>query len=169
MKKKQSRKESSARKGVASGTRGSARTGRKHAEGASSGKRDNRARLLAKDAVKAGKEARAKSMSEAPKGSEKSDKELARANGAAKQPSKVKFETVLAREEAVSYFEALIEGLRKGTIQLKQGNDAITLKPGPKVAIEVKAGRKAEKERISFEIEWRTEEAANADLKISAS
>ena len=103
------------------------------------------------------------------KSNHKSEKS-ARTNGIPKdEPSKVKFESVLAREEAVSYFEALIEGLRKGTIQLRQGGDSITLKPGPQVGIEVKAARKGEKEKISFEIVWRTEAAANADLKISAS
>src|SRR5262245_329275 len=120
---------------------------------------------------KAGRRTEAKrAMTDASKGNHKSEKNSARSNGAAKeQPSKVKFESVLAREEAVSYFEALIEGLRKGTIQLRQGADTITLKPGPQVAIEVKAGRKNEKEKISFEIAWRTEAAATADLKISAS
>jgi amphi-Trp domain-containing protein len=108
-------------------------------------------------------------MTEPAKGNQKAEKGAPRDNGAAKQPSKVKFESVLAREEAVSYFEALIEGLRKGTIQLRQGSDTITLKPGAKVAIEVKAARKDEKEKIAFEIEWRTESAASADLKISAS
>jgi amphi-Trp domain-containing protein len=108
-------------------------------------------------------------MSDATKSNHKSEKSSAAENGALRQPSKVKFESVLAREEAVSYFEALIEGLRKGTIQLKQGADNITLKPGPQVAIEVKAGRKGEKEKISFEIVWRTAAAESSDLKISAS
>jgi len=90
-------------------------------------------------------------------------------DGDGKAPSKVKFESVLAKEEAVSYFEALIEGLKKGTIQLKQGSHTIVLKPNGQVSIEVKASRKGDKEKLAFEITWRGEAAAESDLKITAS
>jgi amphi-Trp domain-containing protein len=87
-----------------------------------------------------------------------------------RKTSKVKYEGVLAREEAVSYFEALIEGLKKGTLQLKQGGESIVLRPTAQVAVEVKAARKGDKEKLAFEITWRSAGAeAESDLKISAS
>jgi amphi-Trp domain-containing protein len=114
-------------------------------------------------------EANEKRMVDSSKRNNKSEKNHTRTNGAPEEPSKVKFESQLAREEAVSYFEALVEGMKKGTIQLKQGSDSITLRPAGQVAVEVKASRKGDKEKITFEIAWRSGEAADRNLKISAS
>ena len=81
--------------------------------------------------------------------------------------SRVKFESTLPRLEAVAYFDAIVAGLRKGAVKFKQGDDAISLAPADHVDIEVKAQRKKNKEQVSFEITWRTDD--DADLTISAS
>ena len=84
-----------------------------------------------------------------------------------KKSSKVHFESVLPREEAVSYFEAIAAGMKKGKIQLKQGDESISLELPPQVGLEVKAVRKGEKEKITFELVWR--KTPTTELKIGSS
>jgi amphi-Trp domain-containing protein len=79
--------------------------------------------------------------------------------------SSVEFESAIQRDEAVSYFETLVAGLKKGSIHLRQNDEELTLTPPSQLEVRVKASRKREKEKISFEIHWRT--AAN-ELSISA-
>ena len=79
---------------------------------------------------------------------------------------KIKFENKLPRQEAVAYFEAIVESLKTGALSLTQGDDIVELAPGAMVSIEVKASKKGSKEKIAFELEWDTEEES---LQISAS
>lgn len=78
----------------------------------------------------------------------------------------VKFHSMMPLEEAVSYFEAIISGLKKGAVCFKQGDQNLQLEPPSYLAVEVRAGRKKGKEKISFEIEWQC--AGDAQLTISA-
>ena len=78
----------------------------------------------------------------------------------------VKFESTMPLEEAISYFEAIISGMKKGTISLKQDGNTIKLSPPPHLSVEVKAASKGERERISFELQWQT--AGTSDLTISS-
>lgn len=78
---------------------------------------------------------------------------------------KVKFKSAMLREEAISYFEAIIAGLKRGSIQIRQGDDVIALKPSPQLDVEVKAASKNQDESIEFEIRWRT--ASDSELTIS--
>jgi amphi-Trp domain-containing protein len=78
----------------------------------------------------------------------------------------VAFESSIAREEAVSYFETLVAGLKKGTLHLKQDLNEISLQPPAQLEVKVKATRKREKEKISFEISWRN--PTTSELKISS-
>jgi amphi-Trp domain-containing protein len=77
----------------------------------------------------------------------------ARSNDKAK--AKIKFASVMQRSEAVAYFSALVDGLRHGRLQFRHGVESVALEPSEQVAIEVKAARKGEKERVSFELEWK--------------
>jgi amphi-Trp domain-containing protein len=72
------------------------------------------------------------------------------------EPSRAKlaFSTPLSREEAVAYFEAIVGGLRKGSVEFRQGDEALALSPPEHLNVEVKASRKGEKSKISFEISW---------------
>jgi amphi-Trp domain-containing protein len=72
-----------------------------------------------------------------------------------KDKAKIKFASVMQRGEAVAYFSALVDGLRHGRLQFRHGVDSVALEPSEQVAIEVKAARKGEKERLSFELEWK--------------
>lgn len=84
----------------------------------------------------------------------------------APQKTEVRYEGTMPLEEAVSYFEALLAGMRKGTISLKQGEKQLALAPPAFLDVEVKAVRKKEKEKISFELTWRTK--SSSELTISA-
>ena len=79
---------------------------------------------------------------------------------------KIKFENKLPRQEAVAYFEAIVESLKVGTISFTQGDDTVELAPGEMVSFEVKASKKGSKEKVVFELEWDTEEKR---LEISTS
>lgn len=67
------------------------------------------------------------------------------------------FEGTLPRSEAVSYFEAIVGGLRSGRLEFRQGDDTLILHPPDQLEIEVKASQKGEKGKIVFEIEWSDE------------
>lgn len=69
--------------------------------------------------------------------------------------TKVSFDASMGREEAVSYFEAIVAGLKSGTIQFRQGEESLTLDVGDQVGVAVKAQRKGEKGKVSFELSWR--------------
>jgi len=72
-----------------------------------------------------------------------------------KDKDKIKFTSVMQRAEAVAYFAALVDGLRHGRLQFRHGMESVALEPSEQVAVEVKASRKGEKERVSFELEWK--------------
>jgi amphi-Trp domain-containing protein len=78
------------------------------------------------------------------------------------KPKKVKieFEATMPRNEAISYFEAIIGGLRSGRLEFKQGDQMLVLNPPDRLEIEVKAQAKGDKGRVVFEIEWSDEHRA---------
>jgi amphi-Trp domain-containing protein len=53
-----------------------------------------------------------------------------------------------------AYFSALVDGLRHGQLQFRQGDKNLSLEPSEQVAVEVKASRKGDRERVAFELEW---------------
>lgn len=72
-----------------------------------------------------------------------------------KEKGKIKFAAVMQRGEAVAYFAALVDGLRHGRLQFRHADETVALEPSEQVSIEVKASKKGEKERFSFELEWK--------------
>jgi amphi-Trp domain-containing protein len=56
--------------------------------------------------------------------------------------------------------------MKKGAINLKQGETLLALSPQPFLDVEVKAVRKKGKEKVSFEIAWRT--TSDTELSISS-
>ena len=75
------------------------------------------------------------------------------------KPKKVKieFEATMPRGEAVSYFEAIVGGLRSGRLEFRQEGNNLVLSPPDQLSIEVKAQRKGNKGKVVFEIEWSDE------------
>jgi amphi-Trp domain-containing protein len=77
----------------------------------------------------------------------------------------VKFESSMAVEETVAYLEAIVAGIKKGAVSLKQADQSVTLKPVGDVDVEVKAVHKKKKEEITIELSWRV--PVENDLMIS--
>jgi amphi-Trp domain-containing protein len=77
---------------------------------------------------------------------------------------KIKFEAVMQRSEAVAYFSALVDGLRHGHLQFRRGKEDLSLAPSEQVAVEVKASKKGDKERVAFELEWKHSNADAGEL-----
>ncbi len=104
---------------------------------------------MSKDSKKSKKEpaqeVEASAGSETPETSSDDD-ETARA--------KLAFSTSLPREEAVAYFEAIVAGLRNGAVEFRQSDESLALNPPEHLNLEVKAARKGDKSKISFEISW---------------
>lgn len=70
---------------------------------------------------------------------------------------KVKFKGTMQHDEALHYLEAILNGLRKGKLQFKQGDERVALEPGvASVRVEVRAERKSAKEKLSLELSWHT-------------
>jgi amphi-Trp domain-containing protein len=72
-----------------------------------------------------------------------------------KAKGKIKFESVMQRSEAATYFGALVDGLRHGQLQFRHGEENLSLAPAQQVVVEVKASKKGDKEKVAFELEWR--------------
>ncbi len=81
-----------------------------------------------------------------------------------KHKGKIKFESVMQRGEAVAYFGALVDGLRHGRLQFRRGDENLSLNPADEVSVEVKAQKKGDKERVSFELEWKLEPRERLDV-----
>jgi amphi-Trp domain-containing protein len=81
-----------------------------------------------------------------------------------KARGKIKFSAILQRAEAVAYFAALVDGLRHGRLQFRHGDEMVALEPSEQVSVEVKASKKAEKERFSFELEWKRPERDRLEI-----
>jgi amphi-Trp domain-containing protein len=78
--------------------------------------------------------------------------------GAAQPPNgkmQVKFESTMSLPETISYFDAIIAGLKKKSLHLRQGDQVLALTPSPHVDIAIKAVRDKKNEAIRVEIAWR--------------
>jgi amphi-Trp domain-containing protein len=78
--------------------------------------------------------------------------------GAEEATGKLSFDGKMDRDEVAAYLEALAEGLRKGSIHFRQRNESLALSPAERTVVEVTAQRKAAREKLSLEVEWRTDE-----------
>ncbi|MCA9503547.1 MAG: amphi-Trp domain-containing protein [Spirochaetaceae bacterium] len=113
----------------------------------------------ARRAAKEEKKRAKKAAKEAAKAAEQITRKAEKAHGAsAAQEGKLSFGSSMDRDEVAAYFEAIVAGLRQGSIHFRQKDEALTLSPPERVELEVKASSKRGKERLSFEIAWRTDE-----------
>ncbi len=71
-----------------------------------------------------------------------------------KDESKIKFKNEMECEEAIVYFASIVDGLKRGSLLLQQGDERVELKPAGKLKVKVKAARKDDKESFSFELSW---------------
>lgn len=73
-----------------------------------------------------------------------------------KDESKIKFKNEMESDEAVVYFAAIVDGLKRGSLVLQQGDERLELKPHGKLKVKVKAARKEDKENFSLELSWQS-------------
>ena len=121
----------------------------------------------AKEAMKAAEKAARKAQKAHEKTVAREARKAAEAEDTAHTASgKLRFESPVGRDEVAAYFEAIVEGLRKGSLLFRQGEQSLILSPPDRVEIGVKVERKGGREKLQFEIEWRTDEPE--DLSILA-
>lgn len=83
---------------------------------------------------------------------------------AAPSSAKLRFKSTMAREEAAAYFEALVKGLKKGSIHFKQGDESVDLDLASFIKVDVKASRKGSRETVAFELSWRTDDGSELTI-----
>ena len=137
-------------------------------------KEEKQAEKIFKAEKKASEKARKKALSKARDKEKKARKAAKKAKQMAKkntkkrekEQTKIKYKRRMEREEAVSYFTSLISGLKKGSVQFKQGKDTVVLTPSDLVDVDIKALTKGKREKVTFEISWLTTQAQ--DISISS-
>ena len=78
--------------------------------------------------------------------------------------AKVSFEDDMSTDEALNYLVSLIRGIKGGKVVLRQGEESLTLEPTGTTAVKVKASTKDRKQKLSFELAWKT--PADEELEI---
>jgi amphi-Trp domain-containing protein len=73
------------------------------------------------------------------------------------EKNEVKFTNSMAVEETVAYLEAIVAGIKKKAVNLKQGEQKVKLTPNGEVEVDVRAVHKKKKESILIELSWRVE------------
>jgi len=69
--------------------------------------------------------------------------------------TKVKLEGVMELREAIARIDAMSAGMKTGEVSLGDEKETLVLRPARVVAVELKAGQKKDKEKISLEISWK--------------
>jgi amphi-Trp domain-containing protein len=68
---------------------------------------------------------------------------------------KIEFTEQQSLDTCVRQLEALLEGLKAGTLSLSQGGDKLWLRPGGAVNIELRAEQAGESESLEIKLGWR--------------
>lgn len=75
-------------------------------------------------------------------------------------------------KKAIAYLEDIVTSLKSGTLCVQDDEQAVTLKPGKCLELEIEATQKGSKEGLRVEMAWRTQGAAEKEkelaLKISS-
>lgn len=78
------------------------------------------------------------------------------------------FESLQDRERVLHYLEALVEGVREGTIRLGYGDQSLELSPGGLIELQLRAKRRAGRAKLSLRLAWREDESKAPVLEIGA-
>lgn len=74
----------------------------------------------------------------------------------------IEIEETMTREQVADYFRMLATGLQNGSIELKNGEETLTLTPTEMIAVEIAAKQKKDKSKFTMEISWRCPEVVKA-------
>ena len=80
----------------------------------------------------------------------------------------VQFARIASPEEIAEYLTSLAVGLKRGEISLESGERSLHLSPTSDVKLELKAGQKEHKGRISLKIGWkRSTGSKTSELRVA--
>ncbi|MEZ4331598.1 MAG: amphi-Trp domain-containing protein [Myxococcota bacterium] len=97
---------------------------------------------------------------------EREARKVAEVEGAPKKGSKLQFEGELDRSEVAAYLEAIVRGLRSGSLQFRREEESLALTPAERVDVSVKASSRKGREGVRFELEWRAPSESEGKLAI---
>ena len=69
--------------------------------------------------------------------------------------------------QAIAYLEQLVQALKAGTAEVRQGDHAIVLGPRGVVGFSLRAVDKGKRQRLALELEWRKFKAPAAELDLT--
>lgn len=85
--------------------------------------------------------------------------------------NEMKIKRTIAADALADVLADLAKSIREGTVVVQQGEEFVTLNPGGRMDMELEAGQKKGKQKLSIELSWRqveVEEEAAAEFKISS-
>lgn len=68
---------------------------------------------------------------------------------------------------AIAYLEQLVQALKSGTAEVRQGDQSIVLGPRGVVGFSLRAVDKGKRQRLALELEWRKFKAPAAELDLA--
>lgn len=68
--------------------------------------------------------------------------------------AKIQYRNQMHIDDAIAYFEAIVEGLKKKKVEVTKEDKSIVLEPQEQLIVEVKASTKPERSKISFKMSW---------------
>jgi amphi-Trp domain-containing protein len=75
----------------------------------------------------------------------------------------IEVEKLMTREKVADFFRALTEGLRNGSIELRDDEDTLTISPPDIIAVEIGAKQKKDKFKLSMEVSWKCQALAKGE------
>lgn len=70
----------------------------------------------------------------------------------------IEISNVMSGREVIAFLQDLQAGFESGVICVRKGSDHVTLRPGERVAVEVEATAKKDKQKFVLEMSWREAE-----------
>ena len=72
-----------------------------------------------------------------------------------KEKKAIEIEETMTKDQAADFFRMLANGLQSGNLELKNGEETLTLSPTDMISVEIEAKQKKDKSKFSMEMSWR--------------
>lgn len=76
---------------------------------------------------------------------------------------KIEIEELMTREKVAGLLQKVAAGLQRGSIELNDQEETLTLSPPDILAVEIGAKQKKDKSKFSLELSWRCQELAKGE------
>lgn len=73
----------------------------------------------------------------------------------------------LEKERVIRHLEAIVSGLKDGTVYVQQGMEYVGLTPGQFVEFELEAIQKKSRETLEIKLEWKRQESLSEDEDVN--